>query len=104
MDALQQVVERQLALTRYYQFPIQHELLRLNLANPLDHLWKIAGQGLAGLRLKLDRVPIAEYKTAKSIPFGSYSQSAPDGISVALFASMGRKGRASGRLIQTCRA
>ena len=69
MNALEQRVEREGVAFRNHDLAVEHELLRLQLADRLGYFREIARQRLAGFRLQLDRVAVAKREAAKSVPF-----------------------------------
>src|SRR5215472_16185403 len=69
MDALEQIVERELSLDGDDQLAVQDEARRLNGPEVIHHLREVARQRLAGLRLQQDLVAVAEGDAAEAVPF-----------------------------------
>ena len=91
MDALQQRVEGERAVVRHDDLAIEHEFLRLQRASGVDQFGKIARQRLAGFRLQLDLVAVAEDEAAKAVPFRLVLPIVATGMSSTDSASIGRE-------------
>src|ERR1044072_7752524 len=70
MNALQQIIKRQSILNGNYEFAVEHKLRRLHLQQSGDNFREVTFEWLARLRLQLDRLAVAERKTAKAVPLG----------------------------------
>jgi hypothetical protein len=68
MDALQQVVEREPSFDRHDDLAVEHELFLLQCARRVGDFGKVARQRLAGLRLNVDVVAVAEDDGAEAVP------------------------------------
>ena len=70
VDALQQLIEVQLAEDRHDDFAIRNEPRWIQVAKCLHELGEDLAERLLGLRLQFDRVAVAKGKAAEAIPLG----------------------------------
>jgi hypothetical protein len=70
VDALEQIVEREVALHRHDQLPVQHEAARGHRTHRRHDVGEIALQRLARLGPEGDRLAVAEDEAAEPVPLG----------------------------------
>ena len=68
MESLEEIVKRERAIGRDNEFSVERETRRLERAQAINDLRKVARQRLSGFRLQLDLVTIAERQATKTVP------------------------------------
>ena len=92
MDSEQQLIEGELVSDRNCDLAVQNKLRRFGLQNARDKLREVALQWLARFGLQLDVLTVSKDQASEAVPFRSYCQPSPSGISLTRRASIGGRG------------
>jgi hypothetical protein len=68
VHALQEMVERQLAIDRHDNLSVQHEPAGGDGSEPFHHVREIADERLTALRLELDAVAVSKAEAPEAVP------------------------------------